>query len=308
MNAAPSAHFFRLDRLIDALPPLGPRGRAAALALGAVLLWATWPTLAMLASPAPPFLVFGLAAAVGFIVSFALSVRQGRHVAFLRTPPRTLALVALGLLTNNVLYLFAMPRVGPAEANVIAYLWPVMLVAILTCLRRERLGPVRLAGIALGFAGAACAIGPTFERGFDPAGALLAFLSGLTFAVYAAVRSRGREEHDVIGPSMGPLALLALGLHWVFETPVQLTPIQWLAIAGIGIAPLTLSNALWDRANRTGYTATISGIAYLTPLAALLLLAVFGVGAVSFGAAVGAVLVVIGALAASGLLKRRFRI
>ncbi|WP_193172684.1 DMT family transporter [Nisaea nitritireducens] len=292
---------------LDMVPPLGPRARAASFAFGAVLLWATWPTLATLASPAPPFLVFGLAAVIGFAVSFSLAALRGRAKPYLKTPPRTVAFVALALLANNALYLFAMPRIGPAEANVISYLWPVMLVLIIARLRRERLSLTRSAGIIIGFAGAALAIGPTFERGLDPGGILLAFLSGLTFAIYAAIRTQGREAQDVIGPSMGLLAVMALSAHALFEAPIELSQTQWLAIVGIGIAPLTLSNALWDQASRTGRneTALISGIAYMTPLASLFLLALFDVTPISSGVAVGAVLVVIGALAASNLLSRR---
>jgi len=58
-------------------------------------------------------------------------------------------------------------------------------------------------------------------------------------------------------------------LHFAFEEPTALTVAQCFAIAAIGIAPLTLSNALWDRASRSGHTAAISGIAYLTPLVGL---------------------------------------
>lgn len=198
-----------------------------------------------------------------------------------------------------------MRKIGPAEANVIAYLWPVLLVLIMARWQREWLGPLRLGGIALGFVGAALAIGPTFALGFDLFGVILAFLSGLIFAIYAAIRSHGREPGDVIGPSMGFLALLALGLHFVFEVRSSLSLSQLSAIAAIGVVPLTLSNALWDRASREGHTALISSIAYATPLAALALLAGFGVVAVSLGAAAGALLVVIGALAASGLIGRR---
>ncbi|TIW86812.1 MAG: hypothetical protein E5V52_05460 [Mesorhizobium sp.] len=193
-----------------------------------------------------------------------------RTASFVATPFRTVLLVSVGLLVNNVLYLFAMPRIGPAEANVVAYLWPVMLVLIMARKRRERLGPS----------------------------------SGLTFAIYAAVRSDGREAEDVIGPSMGILAVLALALHFGFEAPISLSPSQLLAIAAIGIVPLTLSNALWDRATRTGHTALISAIAYATPLAALSLLALLGVGDVSYWVAAGAVLIVIGALGASGSCGR----
>ncbi|WP_309082853.1 DMT family transporter [Chelativorans sp.] len=298
---------YRIGFLAEALPALGPRMRAAALSLGAVLLWATWPTLAGLAAPAPPFLVFGLAAAVGFAVSLARATARGEVRAFVSTRPRTLAIVTVGLLTNNILYLLAMPRIGPAEANVIAYLWPIMLVVIMARIRRERLQAVRWFGFALSFLGAVLAIAPTFERGFDPTGALLAFGSGLAFAVYSAVRSGGRETHDVIGPSMGLIALLSLSTHLMIEAPSTLAPVQMLAIAGIGLAPLTLSNTLWDRATRTGHTALVSSIAYLTPLVALLLLALFGAGVVTTGTMVGAMLVVAGALSASGLLPTRSR-
>lgn len=302
MNAP--ALLLGLDPLTARLPPFGPRARAAGFALSAVLLWATWPTLAMIATPAPPFLTFGLAAAVGFAVSLGLALVQGKSRAYFSASPASLAVVAVGLLATNMLYLLAMPRIGPAEANVISYLWPVLLVVLTARLRKQRLGRVAMAGIAISFAGAALAIGPAFQRGFDPAGIAFAFLSGLAFAIFAAVRSYGRETQDVVGPSMGLLAVLALGLHALFEAPASLTPGQLMAIAGIGVVPLTLSNALWDRAIRSGHTAMISSIAYLTPLAALLLLAVLGVATVSAGALAGAALVVLGALAASGLLQR----
>ena len=78
------------------VPPLGPKARAASLALGAVLLWATWPTLAAWAQPAPPFLIFALGSALGFAVSLASAFARGETRGFLRTPPRTLLLVAGG--------------------------------------------------------------------------------------------------------------------------------------------------------------------------------------------------------------------
>ena len=225
--------------------------------------------------------------------------RQPEARAFLRTPLRTLLLVAGGLLVNNVLYLMAMPRIGPAEANVVSYLWPILLVLIASRMDRSRIARGQWLGIGVAFAGASLAIAPTFARGVDPLGVLLAFASGLTFAVCAAIRSRGTERRDVIGPSMGLMALLALGMHLAFETTPQLAGPQLLAIAAIGVLPLTLSNALWDLASRTGQLATISGLAYLTPLVGLLLLALLGVADVSWLTAAGAGLIVAGTLAAS---------
>ena len=281
------------------VPPLGPKARAASLALGAVLLWATWPTLATWAQPAPPFLIFALGSAVGFAVSLAPRPPRGRARAFVQTPPRTLLLVAGGLLVNNVLYLMAMPRIGPAEANVVSYLWPILLVLIVARWTARGSRGASGSASAAAFAGASLAIGPTFARGVDGVGLLLAFGSGLTFAVYAAIRSRGRERHDVIGPAMGLMALLSLGLHLAVETTPPLGWTQLLAIAAIGVAPLTLSNALWDRASRTGQHGDDLGVglphAARRPPAAR---AVRGGNGV-WSTAVGAVLIVAGALAAS---------
>jgi drug/metabolite transporter (DMT)-like permease len=98
---------------------------------------------------------------------------------------------------------------------------------------------------------------------------------------------------------LGILALAASGLHLLFETRGSLEWVQWLAIVGIGVLSLNLSNSFWDKAIRTGHTATISSIAYLTPLVSLLLLAALGIGTVTVAAAAGGVLVVSGALIAS---------
>lgn len=235
---------------------------------------------------------------MGFVVSLGRAA-TGRACAFVRTPPSKLLLVAGGLLVNNVLYLIAMPLIGPAEANVVSYLWPILLVLIASRMDGAWLAPGQWLGIVAAFSGAALAIGPTFARGFDPVGFGLAFGSELAFAAYAAIRSRGRERHDVIGPSLCLMAVLALGLHLALETTPHLAWPQLLAIAVIGVAPLTLSNALWDLASRTGQVAPISGAAYLTPLFGLLLLSLFGAAQVSWITAAGALLIVAGAFAAS---------
>lgn len=277
----------------------GSRGRAVIFALAAVLFWATWPAFALIAGPAPPFFVLSVAAWIGFAISGMIFALSGRLCDFLRTPVKTQLTVATGLLGTNGFFLFALPRIGAAEANVIAFLWPILLILIMSWFGGARLTGFQKAGVAAGFSGAALAIGPSFGQGVDPGGIFMAFLSGLSFAVYSAIRVRGQELYDVVGPSLGILAMSATGLHLLTETPVQLEWIQWLAILGIGVFSLNLSNSLWDKATRTGQLAIISSIAYFTPLVALILLAVLGVGVVKASAIAGGILVVSGALIAS---------
>ena len=281
--------------------PASPRVRAVRLAVGAMLLWATWPLLASLAGPAPPLFVLGAGALVAHLVCGARAALDGTWREFASVPPRTLALVAVGLMSNNLLYLVAMPRLGPAEANVVAYLWPVMLVGLGSIAHRTRLRAWQVAGLVVAFAGAATVIGPRFEGGLDAVGLACAFLSGLAFAVYALARSFGRERGDVIGPGLGLVAALSLAGHVAFEAPFVPDAVQTLAIVGIGLAPLGVSNMLWDRASRTGELAAVSGIAYATPLVALLLLALTGAARVDWTVAAGAALIVVGAGLAAGV-------
>jgi drug/metabolite transporter (DMT)-like permease len=136
---------------------------------------------------------------------------------------------------------------------------------------------------------------------------MMALGSGLVFALYALIRSYGRESGDVIGPSMLLIAVAGLGLHFLLEESVALNGTQLLAIAGIGLAPLSVSNMLWDRAARTGQLPLISTIAFLTPFGALLLLGLSGAAAVNASTFAGAVFIVIGAFAAANFFRTEKR-
>jgi Pyruvate/2-oxoacid:ferredoxin oxidoreductase gamma subunit len=68
----------------------------------------------------------------------------------------------------------------------------------------------------------------------------------------------------------------------------------------MGIGPFTVANILWDKATREGSTATIFSLALLTPMVAMLLLAVFGLGLVTSAVFIGALFAILGALPSSG--------
>lgn len=288
------------DKLRTALRN-SPNGRACALVAGAVVLWASWPALATIAYPAPAFLVLGLAALIGCAVSFVIAVVRRRQGSFVSVPPRTLVFVALGLMGNNAFYLAAIARIGPAEANVVHYLWPVFLVLLAALVHRRLPSLVQFLGVTCGFCGVAMALSPQMGTGFDPAGVLLGACGALTFAIYSVVRSLAKVETDVVGPSLGLAGVSALLAHFVLEPAYWPTAVQWLAIIAMGIGPFTLANVLWDKATRQGTAATISSLAFLTPLVALGLLAMFGLSVVTLPLLLGALMTIVGA----GLGSRR---
>lgn len=286
-------------RLIRAAFSDGPSARTYALVGGAIVLWASWPALATIAYPAPPFLVLGLAAGIGSILSYLVAISQKQAHEFFAVRKRTMLFVAFGLMGNNAFYLAAISRIGPAEANVVHYLWPVFLVALAAMIHRRAPTLRQTIGIASGFCGVAVALAPQMGHGLDLSGVLLGVCGALTFAVYSVVRSFARVETNVVGPSLALASAGALGYHFMMEPLYWPTLGQWGAIVLMGVGPFTLANIFWDKATRAGSAATISSLAFLTPLVAITLLTVFGLGVVTTATIIGALLAITGAVLSS---------
>src|SRR5690349_8349316 len=102
-------------------------------ALGAIALWASLAALGVTLRHVPPFLLTGLALVIGSIPAWPL-VRQWR------VPPRTLALGIYGLFAYHFLLFIALRMAPPVEANLVNYLWPLLIVL---------LAPVFLPGLHL---------------------------------------------------------------------------------------------------------------------------------------------------------------
>lgn len=204
----------------------GPNTKIYTLVGGAVVLWASWPALATIAHPAPPLLVLGASALIGFLFSFGLAAKKRKLATFAAVPLRTLAFVAIGLMGNNAFYLAAIARIGPAEANVVHYLWPVFLVAIASVLHRRAPSRVQILGIACGFAGVTIALSPQLGGGFDLTGVLLGTCGALTFAVYSVGRSIAKVRNNVVGPSLGLAGVVALVAHFVLEQAYLQQPVN----------------------------------------------------------------------------------
>ena len=126
------------------------------LALGAIALWATLASLGTALSHLPPFLLTGLALAIGSVLSLPSVMRDRRSW---RVPARTLALGVYGLFGFHFLLFMALRHAPPVEANLVNYLWPLLMVVLAPVLLvGVSLRPAHLVAALLGFAGAAIAI------------------------------------------------------------------------------------------------------------------------------------------------------
>ena len=242
-------------------------------ALGAIALWAMLASLGLALKHVPPFLLTGIALLVGSVPAWPL-VRQWK------VPPRTLALGIYGLFGFHFLLFIALRVAPPVEANLVNYLWPLLLVV---------LAPLVLPGLTLqaqhviaalvGFAGAAIAIlGAGNASGAWSWGYWLALGSAFIWSTYSlGTRRVGPFPTAAIGLFGLVSGLLSLACHWLLEPAATLQSRDWLLIAVMGLGPLGAAFFLWDKALKLGDPRHIGLLSYITPLASTaLLLAVTG--------------------------------
>jgi drug/metabolite transporter (DMT)-like permease len=276
------------------------RQRAHLFALGAIGLWGTLAWLGVLLAPVPPFLLVGCALCGAGLIALPTWRRW-------RVAPRVLATGIAGLFGFHFFLFVALKNAPPIEANLINYLWPLLIVLLAPLfLPATRLGWTHVMGACLGFCGAALII----ASGRGPAssapsphpliGYTCAIVSALIWASYSLACRRLRERGSVFSSAAVGLfclcsGLLALACHALFEPGYHLELHEIVPLAALAIGPMGSAFFLWDAALAKGDARTIGTLAYLTPLLSTLVLAASGHGHAGWLTLASLVLIVGGA-------------
>lgn len=251
-------------------------GMAARLyALATIALWATVASLGVLLKHVPPFLLTGISLLIGSVLALPFVLKDKR---VWKIPPGTLALGVYGLFGFHFLLFLALRHAPPVEANLVNYLWPLLMVVLAPLLLAGvRLRGVHVAAALLGFAGAVIAIAGASQGALGAGGWAWGYLAALgsafIWASYSLLTKRvtpfPTAAIGLFGLVSGVLALLC---HWALEPQVALSGRDWLLLLVMGLGPLGGAFFLWDKALKLGDARQIGVLSYLTPLGSTALL------------------------------------
>ena len=243
-------------------------------ALGAIALWVTLASLGVSLAHIPPFLLTGIALIMGSLLALPAVLTDRRAW---QIPAGTLALGIFGLFGYHFLLFIALRHAPPVEANLVNYLWPLLMVVLAPLfLAGLRLRARHLVAALLGFGGAAIAIlgasqgtaGGGWSWGFVPA-----LASAFIWASYSLLTQRVKAFPTAAIGLFGLVSgLLSLLCHWALEPQVVLSGRDWLLLAVMGCGPLGAAFFLWDKALKLGDARQIGILSYLTPLGSTALL------------------------------------
>jgi len=279
------------------------RRRATLVGCLAVLMWATLATLTVSLKSIPPFQLLAMAFGVAFVVGslwLLLSGGAKRFSVFVQPLSFWLSATA-GLFIYHALYFVALRLAPAAEANLINYLWPLLIVLLSALVPGgARLRAAQLIGAVMGLAATGLLIGGGGKLG-AVTGNLWGYIAAVACAfVWSSYSVLNRRFSEVPSEAMigvcGVVALLGATTHLLFEpASVQLARAEWLALLALGCGPVGLAFLVWDYGTKHGDLPLLGTFAYGAPVLSTLLLVALGLAQPTIGLLLAVGLVVGGA-------------
>jgi drug/metabolite transporter (DMT)-like permease len=279
------------------------RQNATSLGFIAIALWGLLALLSVGSAPTPPFLLMTICFLIGGVLGLIWTVATGNIRKLSKIPLQIFIFGTLGLFGYHSLYFSALRHAPAAEASLIAYLWPLLIVLMSGLLPNERLSLQHVSGAILGFFGAALIISGDISD-FNPNnlyGYLLALGCALIWSGYSVL---SRKFDTVPTASVAVFcigsAALSLPLHLILEDTVwPQNAIGWSSLILLGIGPVGLAFFVWDIAIKKGNIQIVGTASYAAPLLSTAFLVIAGIATPSWSLGAAAIMIAAGALLAA---------
>src|SRR6201996_8172377 len=205
-------------------------------------MWSLLAGMPFATGTIPAFQLAAMTFAIGAVTCALTWIGRADAVKELRQPPLAWIVGGGGAVGYHALYFLALRFAPPAEAGLLNYLWPLLIVLFSAFLPGERLASHHVVGALLGLCGTVLLFAGNSGHSFAPGqvpGLIAAFVAAFVWAAYSVMsRKLKAVPTDAVAGFCLATALLAALVHAGVETTVWPETIsQWLAILALGIGP-----------------------------------------------------------------------
>src|SRR5882757_95145 len=277
---------------------------ATLIGLTAILMWLLLAALTVATGKIPAFQLAAMTFAIGALVGSLSWIGRPEAIRALVQSPLAWIVGVGGLFGYHALYFLALRFAPPAEAGLLNYLWPLLIVLFSALLPGERLAPHHVVGAALGLGGTVLLFAGNRSGDFAPGqvpGLVAAFVAAFVWASYSVMSRRLKSvPTDAVAGFCAVTALLAALVHaGVEDTVWPGTLLQWLAIIALGVGPVGAAFYAWDVGMKRGDIRVLGAASYATPLLSTSFLILAGFAKPSANIALAAILIAGGGLIAA---------
>jgi drug/metabolite transporter (DMT)-like permease len=287
-----------------------PTSRATLIGTFAPFAWATMPLMTLYIPHVPPFLLTALVFACSSVIGISVWMYKKRRWSEIKRYPLTYWLLGIWGLFGFHFCFFMMIRLAPpAEGFLLFNTWQIFLLFFSSLILKERLHRYHVIGAAMGFLGV---LAIAFAKDFTSLssehlmGYGFALATSLIWASYSALSPKfSHIPSDAVAGYLPLTAVCALLAHLALEQDMLFALPQgkeWFALLAIALAPSGFAYFAWDYGVKFGDIRTLSILAFIEPLLAVLILILFGFAEPAWHIGVAALLIVGGA--ALGSIKK----
>ncbi len=272
-----------------------------------IVLWPFTAALVLFTGEIPAFLLTSTSFFLSFVfLTFHQGIRKENIKEYWTQDISHYVFVISGVCVYTALLYLSFKWVAIFEANVLNYLWPLLLVLFSELLHEKKLTFNRIFGILLGFVGIVVLFlpreGQPFFADFEW-GHLFALGAAVVWALYSVFAQKKHYPQGIMAPVFLFSGLICLGFHLVFEQTIWPQGWEWVAVIALGLMRILYS--FWDYGMKHGNVVLLASLSYFIPLISICSLIVIGVGPKDALVGWSAGLIIIGCLLvnASQILK-----
>ena len=274
----------------------------------AILLWSTLALFTAMSGRVPPFQLVAMTFVIGGLLILAITALRGQ-LSRIRPTPASFVLGLYGPFGDTALYYAAVKTAPPAEANLIHYLWPLLIVLFAALLPGGGLKPRHVIGALIGLVATGLLVSGGLGAGGGLAlGHVLAALGAFVWASYSVASRRfANVPSESLCVTMLGCAVPALACHLAFESTLwSLTSVEWGGVLGLGLGSIGLAFVVWDIGMKRGDIRILGAASYAAPVLSTLFLVFAGFAEATLSLILAAMLIAGGGLlAAKDMFVRR---